>query len=171
MRRRSTRRRARQAARLGALDGRRGFEAQAQFQGALAALARMALVTTLDAAKAQALIEQLIALPLTEDGRYAGAVARWMRGGLAARHRRADTSEAAVLAAMSGPPSGDGPIARPVTWEGQPYRLDLGAAERQRLRLVREKQEGAPLDAALDLAAAAQALTTEKIASPTSKPS
>ena len=65
---------------------------------------------------------------------------------------------------MSGPPSGDGPIARPVTWEGQPYRLDLGAAERQRLRLVREKQEGAPLDAALDLAAAARALAAEKIA-------
>ena len=65
---------------------------------------------------------------------------------------------------MSGPPSGDGPIARPVTWEGQPYRLDLGAAERQRLRIVREKQEGAPLDAALDLAAAARALASDKIA-------
>ena len=46
---------ARQAARLGALDGRRGFEAQAQFQGALAILARAAMVTTLDAAKTQAL--------------------------------------------------------------------------------------------------------------------
>ena len=42
---------ARQAARLGALDGRRGFEAQAQFQGALAILARAAMVTTLDAAQ------------------------------------------------------------------------------------------------------------------------
>jgi hypothetical protein len=155
---------ARHAARLGSLDGRRGFEAQAQFQGALAALARMARVTTLNAAKAQALIEQLIALPLTDDGRYAGAVARWIRGGLAAAIPRAETSEASLLAAMSGPPSGDGPVARPVTWEGQPYRLDLGAAERQRLRVVREKQEGAPLDAALDLAAAAQALIADKIA-------
>ena len=155
---------ARQAARLSAIDGRRGFEAQAQFQGTLAILARAAAVTTVDTKKAQGLIEQLVALPLTDDGRYAGAVARWLRGEFAGGLRPAATTEAAVLAAMSGPPSGDGPIARPVTWEGQPYRLDLGAAERQRLRSVRDKQEGAPLDAALDLAAAAHALSADKIA-------
>ena len=152
---------ARQAARIGALDGRRGFEAQAQFQGALAIVARMAAVTTIDARKAQALIAQIVALPLREDGRYAGAVARWLRVDLAGAIKKADTAEAAVLAAMSGPPSGDGPVARAVTWEGQPYRLDLGAAERARLRLVRDKQEGAPLDAALALAAAAAALAGE----------
>ena len=155
---------ARQAARLAGLDGRRGFEAQAQFQGALAIVARAAAVTTLGAAQAQTLIEQLAALPLAEDGRFAGAVARWLRGDFAAAVKGAETTELAVLAAMSGPPSGDGPIARPFTWEGQAYRLDLGAAERQRLRIVREKQEGAPLDAALDLAAAARALTADKIA-------
>jgi hypothetical protein len=155
---------ARQAARIGAIDGRRGFEAQAQFQGGLAILARAAMVTTLDAAKTRTLIEQLVALPLTEEGRYAGAVARWLRTDLAGAIKPADTTELAVLAAMSGPPSGDGAIARPVTWEGQAYRLDLGAAERQRLRIVREKQEGAPLDAALDMAAAARALASEKIA-------
>jgi hypothetical protein len=154
---------ARQAARLGALDGRRGFEAQAQFQGALAVLARAAMVTTLDVAKTQALIERLIALPMTDDGRYAGAVARWLRTDLAGAVKSAETTELAVLAAMSGPPSGDGPVARPVTWEGQAYRLDLGAAERQRLHIVREKQEGAPLDVALDLAAAGRALATDKI--------
>src|SRR3954462_3159782 len=60
---------ARQAARLGGLEGRRGFEAQAQFQGALAILARAAAVTTFDAARVQALVEQLVALPLTDDGR------------------------------------------------------------------------------------------------------
>jgi hypothetical protein len=155
---------ARQAARISSLDGRRGFETQAQFQGALAILARAAMVTTLDTRKAQTLIEQLVALPIAEDGRYAGAVARWMRGELAGAIKSAETTEAAVLAAMAGPPSGDGPIARPVTWEGQPYRLDLGAAERQRLRIVRDKQEGAPLDVALDLAAAARALAADKIA-------
>jgi hypothetical protein len=154
----------RQAARLGMLEGRRGFEAQAQFQGAIAILARAVMVTTLDAAKAQALIEQLVALPLTEDGRYAGAVAHWLQTDVAGAIKRAATIEATILAAMSGPPSGEGPVARPVTWEGQPYRLDLGAAERQRLQIVREKQEGAPLDAALDLAAAARTLAAEKIA-------
>src|SRR3954468_3721910 len=155
---------ARQAARIGAIDGRRGFEAQAQFQGALAILARIAMVGTLTPAKTQTLVEQLVALPLGDDGRYAGAVARWMRGELTAAIKSAETSERAVLAAMSGPPSGEGPIARAVTWEGQPYRLDLGAAERQRLRLVRDKQEGATLDAALDLAAAARSIGTDKIA-------
>jgi hypothetical protein len=155
---------ARQAARIGMLDGRRGFEAQAQFQGAIAIIARAAMVTTFDAARAQALIEQLVALPLTDDGRYAGAVARWLRSDLLATVKGAETSELAVLSAMSGPPSGEGSIARPVTWEGQSYRVDLGAAERQRLRIVRQKQEGATLDAALDLAAAGRALTTEKIA-------
>ena len=155
---------ARQAARIGAIEGRRGFETQAQFQGALAILARMTMVTTLDAAKTRALVEQLVALPLTEDGRYAGAVARWLRGDVAAAIKGADTTELAVIAAMSGPPSGDGPIARSVTWEGRPYRLDLGAAERQRLHVVREKQEGAPLDVAIDLASAARALAAEKLA-------
>jgi hypothetical protein len=155
---------ARQAARLGTLDGRRGFEAQAQFQGALAILARAAAVTTFDTARSQVLTEQLVALPLTEDGRYAGAIGRWLRAEVAGTVKGAATTEQAVLAAMSGPPSGDGPLARPVIWEGQPYRLDLGAAERQRLRLVREKQEGAPLDLPIDLAAAARALAADKIA-------
>lgn len=155
---------ARQASRIGAFDGRRGFEAQAQFQGAIAILARATLVTTLNAAKAQALLEQLIALPLNDGGRYAGAIARWLRSDFGAEIKSAETTELAVLAAMSGPPSGDGPNARPVSWEGQAYRLDLGAAERQRLRIVREKQEGAPIDVPLDLAAAARTLATDKIA-------
>jgi hypothetical protein len=155
---------ARQAARIGALDGRRGFEAQAQFQGAIAILARASMVTTFGAAKTQALFEQLIALPLTDDGRYAGAVGRWLRTEMVGATRSAGTIELALLAAMSGPPSGEGSVARPVTWEGQKYRLDLGAAERQRLQIVRQKQEGAPLDVALDLAAAGRALATDKIA-------
>ena len=155
---------ARQAARIGALEGRRGFEAQAQFQGALAICARMTLVTTIDTRQAQAFVEQLVALPLTDEGRYAGAVGRWLRTDVTAAIKAADTTELAVLAAMSGPPSGDGPVARTLTWEGQPYRLDLGAAERQRLHIVREKQESATLDVALDLAAAARALGTDKTA-------
>jgi hypothetical protein len=155
---------ARRAARIGALEGRRGFEAQAQFQGALALVARMAGVRTLDAPRAQKLVEQLVALSPAEDGRFAGAVGRWLRDDLAAAIASAPTTEAAILAAMSGPPSGDGPIARAVTWEGQAYHLDLGAAERRRLQRVREKQEGVPLDAALDVAAAGRALRAEKLA-------
>jgi hypothetical protein len=64
---------------------------------------------------------------------------------------------------MSGPPSGDGAVAKTVTWEGVPYRLDLGAAERQRLHKVRERQDSAPLDAAIELAAAADALVDDTL--------
>jgi len=155
---------ARHAARLGVLEGRRGFEAQAQFQGALAVIARMTAVRTLDVPKAQHAIEQLVALPMTADGRYAGAVARWIHDDLGAAIRPASTMESAVLAAMSGPPAGDSTIARPITWEGQAYRFDLGAGERRRLQRVREKQESVPLDVALDLAAAGRTLAAEKIA-------
>jgi len=147
---------ARRAARLVLLDGRRGFEAQAQFQGSLAILARIATVRTLPVARVQQLVEQLVALPLTDDGRYAGVVARWLREGVAAAVPAAATTEAALLAAMSGGPSGDGPASKRVMWEEIPYRLDLGAAERRRLQRVREKQEGVPLDVPLELAAAAR---------------
>src|SRR5262249_55467436 len=153
---------ARKAQRLSVLDGRRGFEVQAQFQGALAIVARMSMVKTIAAARAQALVEQLIALPLTDDGRYAGAMARWLRTEIAGA-ATADTLEAAVLAALSGAPSGEG-SARRLTWEGQPYRLDLGGAERKRLQHVRERQDGVSLDVPLQLAADAATLATAKIA-------
>ena len=154
---------ARQAARIGLLDGRKGFEAQAQFQGSLAIVARMARVHTLTVSRAQALVEQLVALPIGDDGRYAGAVARWLRGDVRAAIPPGDNAELAVLAAMSGPPSGEGAVARAVIWEGQSYTVDLGAAERQRLHIVRDKQESASLDAPLDLAAAARALALDKM--------
>ena len=117
---------ARQAARSSALDGRRGFEAQAQFQGARRRPARAVDGHDHRHRPSAALLEQLVALPLTDDGRYAGAVARWLRSDVVSTVPGADTTELAVLSAMSGPPSGEGPIARPVTWEGQSYRVGPG---------------------------------------------
>jgi len=152
----------RKAARIGVLDGRRGFEVQAQFQGALAIVARMRAVRAITVARAQALVEQIVALPLTDEGRYAGAVARWIQDEIVRATDPADTLEATVLAAMSGGPSGDGPLARTVTWEGHQYRLDLGAAERRRLQRVRERQESVPLDVPLVLASDARSLAAEK---------
>jgi hypothetical protein len=151
------------AARLATIDGRRGFDAQAQLQGVLALVARMTAVRTLDAPRAQKLVEQLVAVPLNGNGEYAGAMARWLRDVLIPAIPRAPTDELAVIAAMSGPPSGDGPVARRVSWEGQTYRLDLGAAERQRLQKVREKQEGPSLDVAIELGVAGRALAAETI--------
>jgi hypothetical protein len=154
---------ARHAARFGPIEGRRGYAVQAQFQGALALVARMTAVRTIDVKTAQKLVEQLIAVPLNESGEYAGALARWLRESLLVTIPRAETSELAVLAAMSGAASGDGNAARRVTWEGQSYRLDLGASERQRLQRVREKQEGAVLDVGIELGVAARALGNQKM--------
>jgi hypothetical protein len=155
---------ARKAARIGTLDGRRAFESQAQFQGALAIVSRMRAVRGIAVARAQTLVEQLVALPLADDGHYAGAVARWLRDEIAGPQRPGATIEATVLAAMSGGPSAEGPVARTVIWEGQPYRLDLGAAERRRLEHVRERQESVPLDVPLELASDARVLASEKAA-------
>ena len=153
----------RRAARFTALDGRRGFETQAQFQGALAIVARAAAVKTLRRERAHALIDQLIALPVTDDGRFGGGVARWLRTELAGAVPKGDTIEGALLAAMSGAASGEG-TARRLSWEGQPYRLDLGGAERKRLQRVRERQEGTPFDVAVEIASASRAVASDKLA-------
>jgi hypothetical protein len=152
---------ARQAARIGALDTQRAFVAEAQFQGALALIARMTEVRTIDVAMAQRLIEHLVAVPMTEDGRYNGAIARWIRDEIGRTVRAADSIEATLVAALSGPPSADAETIR-LTWEGQRYKLDLGAAERIRLERVREKQEGLPIDLAINLAAAGLMLTDDQ---------
>jgi len=153
---------ARHAARLGALDAHRASIAQAQFQGALAIVVKMRTARTVDEAAAQQLIERLLSLPLTSDGHYAGAIAQWVRDDVGGTVPKAQSAEAMLIAALSGPVSADGVVTR-LTWEGQPYRLDLGAAERLRLERVREKQEGLPLDVAVDLASAGHALSDEKV--------
>jgi len=154
---------ARKAARLSTVDGRRGFETEAQFQGALAILARAAMVKTIRPERAQALVDQLIALPVTDDGRYLGAIARWLRTEIVGAAPKNDTIEGALLAAMSGAASGEG-SARRLSWEGRPYRLDLGGAERKRLQRVRERQEGTPFDVAVEIASDAKMLASEKLA-------
>jgi hypothetical protein len=152
---------ARQAAKLATFDSQRAFVAEAQFQGALGVIARMAAVRTIDVPAAQRLIERVVALPLTEDGRYNGAVARWIRDEIPRTVRPADSLEATLIAALSGPPSAHATVTR-LTWEGQTYKLDLGAAERIRLEHVREKQEGVPIDVAVALASTGQVLADEK---------
>lgn len=149
---------ARHADRLAPVDGARGFVAQAQFQGALALVARLADVQTIDAEKAGALIGRLVALPISDEGRYAGAIARWLRDDVGAAIGAGDDVERAVIAALGGRSSGSTGGVR-LVWEGQQYRLDLGFAERRRLQRVREKQAGPPIDVALQIAAIARRLS------------
>ncbi len=127
------------------VDRRHGFVALAQFQGVVALVARMVRVRTLDAAGAGTLIASLCAVPVTAGG-YDGGVLQWIDRELRPLLAGSDDVESGVIARLAG--VHDGPSAAPmhIMWEGQSYHLDLAGAEERRLRLVREKQHGLPLD-------------------------
>lgn len=144
-------------ARLAALDARRGFIAQAQLQGALAVLSRMSAVGTLDGPSTDRLLRSLLAVPLTEDGRYAGAIGRWIAKDLRPLLPAARDVDASVVSGLAGPAL-DPAAMRRVTWEGEHYRLDYAGSERRRLERVRERQEAVPLDVPLQLFDAAGVL-------------
>ncbi|HXD75078.1 MAG TPA: hypothetical protein VN628_15120, partial [Vicinamibacterales bacterium] len=69
---------AQQAEKLTALDSARGTVALAQFQGALALVARLASVGTTDSATAETLARDLFAIRLDDSGRYSGGIASWI---------------------------------------------------------------------------------------------
>src|SRR5439155_3150612 len=145
---------ARLASRMSPPDPVRGFLAIAQFQRALALVERMRMVGTLDAAKTEALVNSLLAVPL--NGAYRGGILRWIAEELRRALPSSESLDAAMRAALAGP---DSAAAAPrIEWEGHRYRVDVAAAERQRLERVQEKQGGATLDQALALAAAAERL-------------
>lgn len=149
---------ARLASRLSPPDPARAFVATAQFQGALALLWRMRMVGSLDPGRAETLVNSLLAVPLDASSQYLGGVLRWMAEELRPALPPGDSLDAVVQAALAGP---DTTIAAPrIEWEGRRYRVDVAAAERRRLERVREQQGGATLDLALELASAAQRLTS-----------
>jgi hypothetical protein len=154
---------ARHASRLTVLDGNRGFIALSQFQGAVSLVVRMALVRTIDGARAESLIERLAASPVGADGRYNGAIARWLLDDLGPLIGLGTDAEAAVIKALGGAASGDPRTPVDLTWEGQEYRLDLGFAERRRLERVRQKQEALAIDVPLQIASIARRLTNDRL--------
>ena len=154
---------ARHANRLTILDGGKGFTAQAQFQGALTLVARMTAVRTIDPVRAESLIERLAATSIGQDGRYAGAVARWLHDDVGPAIGMGSDIEAALIKALGGAASADPETPVHITWEGQEYRLDLGFAERRRLERVRQKQGGLPIDVPMEIAAIARRLSRETV--------
>jgi hypothetical protein len=156
---------ARHAQRLATLSGGRGFVAQAQFQGSIAIVGRMAAVRTITPGQAEYLIARLARTPISDDGRYAGGILRWLHddvGPAIAGVVPSGNTDAALVAAVSGQPSSDGTSPR-IAWEGQRYRLDLGFAERHRLERVRERQEALPVDIAVQLGAVGRRLGSENV--------
>ena len=138
----------------------RRFWVLAQFQGAIALVARMRRVGTIDESTSAALLSSLAGVQLV-DGEFDGGVAAWMRGVLVRSVPGEGPWDARLLLAMSGPIA-DATTPR-LFWEGQTYRLDLPLAERERLEVVRRKQGGHTADVALAIDAVARRLRKPSI--------
>jgi hypothetical protein len=123
----------------------------ATFQGALAVVARLAEVDSIDANAARGLVQALIKLP-TSDAGYAESVARWIETLLLPSLTRAPDTVDAEQRLLDGLAGVGAPGALPViTWEEQAYRVDIAAGERSRLRRIRERQGGNDLATVLRL--------------------
>jgi hypothetical protein len=149
---------ARKAEALGRLEGGRAFVALSQFQGALAVIIRLARNGSATPAETEELITTLVHVPIQADGRLAGGVIDWVRRDLLKGEE--DEAEHVLLTALGGPAMPDAPT---IEWEGERYRLDLAAAEAERLRRVRQRQGGYILDAAVQLHSTARSLSVSSI--------
>ena len=142
---------ARQANRVWRLDEEPRRTALAQFQGAIALVDRLTRVRTIDRATAETLLTSLAAVPVDPERGYRGALVPWLqlqlRPALGAGHTNG--MEHVLVEALAGARRGSPP--RPVSWEGQHYRLDFAASEAVRLRRFREHQDGPSIDLALTL--------------------
>jgi hypothetical protein len=149
---------ARQVSRMTGGNPSRAFWMLAQFQSALALVARMTAVGTLAPSESQRLVVSLCGLSIDDD-RHAGTLAGWLKRELLPRLPPSDEVESRLIAGMAGPDRG--PSAPRVFWEGQQYRLDLAAGERRRLQLIRDRQEGYSVDLAFALESVARMLAAE----------
>ena len=130
------------------------------FQSTIGILGRIAVNHGLPQEDVTALVTSLLAIDTRADG-YGGRFDVWFRQTLVPALRSAsdddpDPIEGRVVATMAGPAALTKlPI---VSWEGRDYRVDPAYAEARRLRAIREKQGGLPLDDALALSDPAHAV-------------
>jgi len=158
-----------QADRLSRNENReRAAVALALFQGSVALVERARAARTIDAASAESLLRSLCALPMSESGEYLGGIGAWMAAALvpALEERlppRPENGEPLVeetlLRAMAGRALSTADSPNLGLWlEGLPYNVDVASSELARMRAIREKQRGVPLNAGLELGRAASAL-------------
>ncbi len=151
----------RHAQQLSALDTIRGHTALAQFQGAIALVARLASVRTIDRARAETLLSTLGAVGINQERGYVGALAQWLQSELRPVLGTSSDMESVLLDGLAGAP--DLVPMSAISWEGQQYRFDLVKAEARRLRRNRERQSGHSVDLALGLHLVAQRLAKDTI--------
>ncbi len=140
------------------LDQRPGRERRTNlvaFQGAVALVERARVSRALSAAAAEQVLLS-IADAVDRDTPPAPAIARWLTTAFADaipplvrpdRWTGKTAYESRILQALGGPGAESAlPV---IEWEGLKYRLDVGAAEHQRLLAVRGQLDSPGLDAAL----------------------
>jgi hypothetical protein len=142
---------ARQAERISALNGQRGFNALAQFQAAVALVGRLVRVHTTPPATASALLDALVTVPLNDEGAYAGGIARWVERPAPA-HADQTTYRRCRRAAggVAGWRHDTEPVLKKVEWEGRPYLVDLVSYEQRRIARTRDKMGASTIRLALD---------------------
>jgi hypothetical protein len=142
---------ARHAQQVSRLDPGPQHRSLVQFQGAVALVARLVRVHTIDRAEAERLLDALASTPVDARRGYVGGVASWLR------HRvypmisaGADgTFEETLVQALAGPVRHD--LTTPINWEGLSYVFDLQASEAARIRRFRQRRSALSLDATLEV--------------------
>jgi hypothetical protein len=145
------------------LETTRARTALANFQGAIALVERLVRVRSIDSGTAEGLLEALALVPFKEGRGFLGGLAPWLRVELRHALRREGGFEEILVEALAG--SADDASIEPVSWEGQRYRLDIAATERQRLRRAGAREAAHAIDLAVTLHGLAQRLATVTTAS------
>jgi hypothetical protein len=151
------------AEQISALETTRARAALANIQGAIALVERLVRMRSVDLGTGERLLETLALVPFKEERGLLGGLVPWLRVELRHALRRDGGFEEILVEALAG--SADEASIEPVSWEGQQYRLDIAATERQRLRRAGAREAGHAIDLAVTLHGLAQRLATDTAAS------
>jgi hypothetical protein len=150
---------ARHAQRLTSSSPQDAGVALSQFQGSLALIARMVRSRALEPALAETLVASLATVPVRENGRYRGGIARWIQQALApAIEADPDDIDKALVSALAGLRANAEVPSILVSWEGRTYRVDIAAAEARRLTEIVQKFRAERVGGALALERIAEPL-------------
>jgi hypothetical protein len=150
----------RQADRLAAVERRAQPLALAQFQGAVALVARLIRTRAIDVSTAESLLARLGEIPVG-NGEATAAMTTWLATSVAGALPAGPDLQSRLLAALAG---GWGVAPRPIIWEGVEYFLDVDDAERRRLAHLWRDERRAPIDDVLARARVAPSRLASELA-------
>src|SRR4030095_6623504 len=118
----------------------------ANVQGGIALVERLVRVRSIDTGTAERLLETLALVPFKEGRGFLGKLVPWLQFELRPALRTDGAFEEILVEALAG--SADEASIEPVSWEGQQYRIDIVASERQRLRRAGAREAAHSIDLA-----------------------